>query len=298
MGLVAARAIFTLYTISVILIDIAYNVHTTNSASWLKYLTNWNYILVVFYFATAFVITGSEVLSLRKQKSLGMLSGFVADSDYTLNDINGNVDTGKVGVRTIVGGKLQEEYASYSSFSRRRRLRRLQHVTPRDVTCSFKLVWVLHNIAITMTATIVAGYWTVIHDYNEELAMDLDTFLKIDSHGINLVLLLIDFFLHKIPFRILHFIHPFLLACIYVIFHIIYWSVTEDTIYTATDWKNAPGFTVLSLVGFLLVIFIFHFILYLLYCSIVQSDCKTKIGFFMVLLALLFVTLAILTFFI
>lgn len=294
MGLVAVRALFTLYTVSVILIDIAYNVNTTNSASWLKYLTNWNYFMVVCYFATAFVVTGSEVLSLRKQKSLGMLSGF-ADSDHMLNDVNKIKDLEQNG-RSIISGKLKEEYASYSSFSRRRKLRRLQHVAPRDMTCSFKLVWVLHNVAITMTATIVAGYWTVVHDYSRELSMDLDTFLTIDSHGINLLLLILDFFVNKIPFRVLHFIHPFLLACIYVVFHIVYWATTDDIVYAATDWKNEPAITVLSLVGFLLVIFVFHFILYLLYCTVIQSDCKTKIGFFMVLLVLLFVTLAILTF--
>lgn len=297
--LVAARGLFTVYTITVILIDIAYNVYTTNSASWLKYLTNWNYVMVAFYFTTAFVVTGSEVLSLRKQKSLGMLTGFAAESNYALNDVDGsNNDSEKTGANhiSIVGGKLQEEYASYTNFSRRRRLRRLQHVTPRDVTCGFKLVWVLHNIAITMTATIVAGYWTVIHDYNKKLSTDLDSYLKIDSHGINLVLLLLDLFLNKIPFRVLHFIHPLLLACTYIIFHIAYWAITDDTIYMATDWKDAPGITVLSLCGFLLVIFVFHFILYLLHSTIVQSDCRTKIGFFMVCIAILFVTMAILTF--
>ena len=131
-----------------------------------------------------------------------------------------------------------------------------------ELSVGLKIFWVFYNTAITICTVVVIMYWALLHDYDKKLSVDLDSYLTIDRHGVNLLLLLVDFFLHKIPFRILHFTFPFAVGVLYAIFNVSYWAGTENIIYSKFDWNQEPEQAAGFMVGLIVSIIFVHFILY------------------------------------
>ena len=70
----------------------------------------------------------------------------------------------------------------------------------------------------------------------------LRTFLLIDRHGINLVFMIVDFLLNRIPVRLLHFVYTTLFLGFYLAYNSIYWATTGDLIYgKILDYGSSPG---------------------------------------------------------
>lgn len=131
-----------------------------------------------------------------------------------------------------------------------------------NLPISVKIFWIFFNIALTLCTSVVVIYWVLLHDYNTTLKADLDTYLNFDRHGVNLVLLIIDFCLHHIPLRFLHFVYPLLVSLVYLIFNVVYWAITEELIYSAIDWENDLGMAIGYSIGNLVLIIIAQFIWY------------------------------------
>lgn len=125
----------------------------------------------------------------------------------------------------------------------------------------FQLFWILFNISITLCLVVVIIYWPLLHDPDIP-RNGLQSYLTIDRHGINFLFLVIDFFLHKIPVRFLHFVYPSLLAVVYLIFNVLYWVSTNNIIYPIFDWNKNPGMASGYAVGVLLLVMLAHFFWY------------------------------------
>ena len=91
---------------------------------------------------------------------------------------------------------------------------------------------------------------------------DGELFITVSVHGINLVLLLIDFTLHKIPIRILHSVYTFILGVVYVVMSLIYTNTTNKPIYRILDWCHTPNTAALCVVGTFVAIFVVQVVLF------------------------------------
>lgn len=129
----------------------------------------------------------------------------------------------------------------------------------------YKILWFLSSTSLTICSLVVIFYWTLLHDFNRKLKLDLRTYLLIDRHGINLFLLLVEFSVNIIPVQILHFIYPLGFGVLYGIFNITYFFVTGDGAYSFIDWRNNTGQSVAAFIGALVAIIILHIVWYFIY---------------------------------
>lgn len=111
----------------------------------------------------------------------------------------------------------------------------------------YKILWFLSSTSLTICSLVVIFYWTLLHDFNRKLKLDLRTYLLIDRHGINLFLLLVEFSVNIIPVQILHFIYP------------------GDGVYSFIDWRNNTEQSVAAFIGALVAIIILHIVWYFIY---------------------------------
>ena len=113
---------------------------------------------------------------------------------------------------------------------------------PFKVTC--QVHWFLHNLALNICTFVFVCFWVIIApNRTRGYPPTLHTFLVFDRHGINLVLLIVDFLLIRIPTRILHCIYPSISLGLYFLYNYIYWSKTGSLIYGKTlDYGTRGGF--------------------------------------------------------
>ena len=135
----------------------------------------------------------------------------------------------------------------------------------------FKILWLLSSVSLTICSLVVIFYWAVLHDFNTPLELNLSSYLLIDRHGINLFLLVVEFFLHIIPVHFLHFIYPFGFGLLYAIFNIIYFFITGDGVYEFIDWRDNLGQTIGTFIGALVFILIMHIVLFFIFWA--KSRC-------------------------
>lgn len=138
----------------------------------------------------------------------------------------------------------------------------------------FKILWLLSSISLTICSLVVIFYWTVLHDFNTPLELNLQSYLLIDRHGINLFLLVVEFFLHIVPIQILHFIYPFGFGLLYAIFNITYFFITGDGVYEFVDWRDNLGPTIGTFIGTMVFIIIMHVVLFFIYLA--KSRCANS----------------------
>ena len=128
-----------------------------------------------------------------------------------------------------------------------------------------KFYWVLYTTSFIVCIAITVLFWALLFDESTSRGA-FDLFLSIDRHGLNLVLLLFEFMVNKIPVRIYHYIHPFVFLILYVAFNGVYFEFTGLLVYDVLDWTNPTNASLLVIgvaVSGLFLQFIFYFIDYL-----------------------------------
>ncbi len=101
-----------------------------------------------------------------------------------------------------------------------------------DISCSLKVHWFLHNLAANHCTFITLAFWVMLAPSRKGgFPPSMRTYLVIDRHGINLLLLIIDFLVNKIPFRVLHCVYPSIFIGLYFIYNAIYWAITQKLVY-------------------------------------------------------------------
>ena len=100
----------------------------------------------------------------------------------------------------------------------------------------------LYSISLTMTFMVTVGYYTAAGANFD----DFDVF-ALHVHGINLLIMCMDFLLGQIPIHFLHFYFPTLFVAVYLIFTGIYYAAGGTTaqgepyIYPLLDYQNNLG---------------------------------------------------------
>ncbi len=123
-----------------------------------------------------------------------------------------------------------------------------------NISWYVKVVWFLYVSGGTLAFMVTAGYWVIVYDSDEE-ELDVAT---VHVHGINLILVLIDLLVSRIPYQLLHFFYPSLIAAIYIAFTGVYFAAGgeglngNEHIYDSLDYGDSPG----SATGYVVALFL------------------------------------------
>ena len=201
----------------------------------------------------------------------------------------------------LTAPSLSPQYSSYSRISKRTVPRRSHHQQHHHqfhvliLSRWCKLVWVIRNIVATSTFVSVVIYWSYLHNHLQKFdEMNLLNYFTINTHGINLFLIMIDLLTSSTPFRLLHFIHPLIFTIFYIVFNYLY-STTISNVYSQIDWEASTLEAIGMFSIVLVLVIVAHLMLFLLHCCVVCVDTKTKIGFFITFFCLLFVFAVVFT---
>ncbi|KAK6179859.1 hypothetical protein SNE40_012117 [Patella caerulea] len=97
--------------------------------------------------------------------------------------------------------------------------------TPRVLKIQFVLV----NIASTVSPVISIIFWLAVYDPETG-----PTAVSINTHGINVALVLLDTIISRHPVKLIHFFHSVIFCVVYALFTVLYWAVG------GTNHKNEP----------------------------------------------------------
>lgn len=240
--LVVTRGIFAVYCIVLMVMSIVVGASEEpsegKSPEWLIFATSWNYMFVTLYFMLAFGIS-------LTQSVFDCRGGSTQKSPETI-PINAT-----------------ESGPSYSTTTHDDEGKKKTDLKIK-LPWKLKIFWVVFNVAINLSTLVVIAYWGLVHDYRKKLEFKLVTYLLVDRQGINFALMVVDFLLHKIPFRILHFIYPLAITVLYVIFNVIYWKISGHSVYKL-DWSGRTGVSIGVVIGILLIIMIVQIVWYFLH---------------------------------
>ena len=145
-------------------------------------------------------------------------------------------------------------------------------MTPRkSLPLHAKVVWVLFTFVYDVNVVVVLLFWTALYKY-----VHID-FAAPSSHGIVFFLLLIDFSFHNIPVRVLHFIHTYCGAAIFVVFSVIYNFVTKQPIYPILNFREEPATSMAYVFGCFVIgtcAHLFYFFLHRVKHRLFCNACK------------------------
>ena len=190
---------------------------------WLLLLTSWNYLAETVLFIFSSAVTLRHVIAHRHKDGRMELETLRTDNDNCNSRLYGSHEEGE-----------SESITSISVLD--------------------KLYWLLHSTILVICTEVTVIYWALLHDYKRNMALNLRDYLLIDRHGINLILLVIDFSVSKTPVRILHAVYPMLFGTIYTAFNVGYYTVTGEEIYPILDYANKPGLAFAYIAGGILVV--------------------------------------------
>ena len=112
---------------------------------------------------------------------------------------------------------------------------------PKPSRWYHQVTWLLYNVAFSAGILVTVFYWAFVLE-------GTPGFLDVSAHALNSVVILIEFFLGRVPIRLLHAIYTMFYCTVYVIFTVIYWKAgglnaeDETYIYEDVDYdKNSAG---------------------------------------------------------
>lgn len=161
-------------------------------------------------------------------------------------------------IQALIGGIL---------VSKRWRLQKVPGFNPCGLKLGFteRFYWFLYVVTTNMAIGVTITYWVTV--YNPEIN-HLDP-LNIMLHVCNSVLMLIDFFVTSIPFRLRNFWWCLSVVVFYLIFSVIYYAAggldkhDYHYIYKILDWKK-PALTSLVCAGGLTFVTVLHCVICIL----------------------------------
>nr|ADG65076.1 hypothetical protein [Drosophila pseudoobscura] len=137
-----------------------------------------------------------------------------------------------------------------------------------ETTRGLKIYWWLYNMTITMALSISTVYWVFLHGkMNKPMRFPVTNVI---THGLNTVMMLIDFLVVAFPLRLLHVVYSIALAILFFVFTLIYHFCggTDEHgnpyVYPILDWNN-PTSCLVTFAGIFVLIVCYWFLLFGLY---------------------------------
>eukprot|EP01067_Filipodium_phascolosomae_P007058 Filipodium_phascolosomae@DN556_c0_g1_i1.p1 len=148
----------------------------------------------------------------------------------------------------------------------------------QPVIVSFSIVG--FAVSLTVAVLVTCTYWAFLYEASHGITVQ-----NLLVHGVQLGILLLDALLTLYPSRIVHCIYPMMVACVYVIFTVVYWACGgrnryyQRYLYKILDYTKDPCTAItVALVLPLVVIPLAHWILYVpLYLKyLVYNSCSKR----------------------
>jgi len=139
-------------------------------------------------------------------------------------------------VRLVADGSIEKEAAE-----------------PTPLPLAEKLGWVIATVASHASLVVTIMFWVALYPALSETDKEGNGFVILTSiylpHIVNFVLMFIDVFAAKIPFRVHHVAFSLVYFVVYSIFYVVYWAsggtVNGGPVYTIADFSKNPGLATL-----------------------------------------------------
>lgn len=157
-------------------------------------------------------------------------------------------------------------YSIYATIYIRCTVKHKEFLMVRDISLPSKILWILHSVAVDVTFSVSILFWFGKLPCKKVLPLYTDLI-----HIWNTVLMLMDFFVVAIPIRILHVYASIIVASIYAVFTYVYYylggvgSHKQHALYPLLDWKNDVTKALLVVIGSLVFLVVFRFVIYGMY---------------------------------
>ncbi|XP_017154088.1 protein rolling stone [Drosophila miranda] len=137
-----------------------------------------------------------------------------------------------------------------------------------ETTRGLKIYWWLYNMTISLALIISTVYWVFLHGkMNKPMRFPA---ISVITHGLNTVMMLIDFLVVAFPLRLLHVVYSMALAILFFVFTLIYHfcggtdEFGNPYVYPILDWNN-PTRCLVTFVGIFVLIMCYWLLLFGLY---------------------------------
>ncbi|XP_072027479.1 uncharacterized protein [Amphiura filiformis] len=243
-------------------------------AKWFIYVSNWSYLCLGIYFWTSAIGT----LVYHKNTKFKVSSTITAGEGLELSPVADSAKDNKIANGYDNHGHLidadPQKNNSHEDVEKQDSTTGMTENTSSNISLSwnFKVTWLFQNISFTAAFFVTLLFW--ILDFDPETGTV--TVFNLHIHGVNLLFVLVDQFLIGSPYRILHFIHPSIMALVYFIFTAIYYAAGGLNEYApdevngntylykgSLDWERETITTAVVMVG---VVFVsaplLHLVLY------------------------------------
>ena len=201
--------------------------------TWPLYLTSVNYIIVTGYFITATSISVHYALAHKSEK------GELASNIEPALSIDKSNST------------PTQLYQLTETIS--------NHNPPRKhLQWYFKVYFFLFHLVLSVCTMVTILFWTVIFPIRDVSGLSsYQWYIVVDRHGLNLILVLVEFVLNRVPVRLLHFIYGVIVLILYIVYNAIYWSVSKKLIYgNVLNYGKYPGIVLGLIFGGILMLMI------------------------------------------
>ncbi|XP_030377658.1 protein rolling stone [Scaptodrosophila lebanonensis] len=136
------------------------------------------------------------------------------------------------------------------------------------MTRSLKLYWLIYNMSLSLALIISTVYWIFLHGKMNKPARF--PVISVLTHGLNSVLMIIDFLIIAFPLRLLHVVYCMSTAIFFFVFTVIYhFSGGTDEfgnhyVYPILDWTKPVG-CIITFAGIFMLYIIFWLLLFGVY---------------------------------
>ena len=182
-------------------------------------MTSVNYILVTGYFVTVTFISLHHVLKLK------------------MEELTSNTEPVISFHKSIPTTTQPNSQFTETNFN---------HNPPRkQLQWYFKVYFLLFQLVITFCTQTAVVYWTALFPIANMNRTSYGWYIIVDRHGLNLILVLLEFALNRAPVRLLHSIYCAVFLVLYIVYNAIYWSVTKEFIYgNVLNYEKYLGFVI------------------------------------------------------
>ena len=211
------------------------------SVKWIFFLTSINYLLVICYFILAAILTAYVICNNKHGARATRTSDASSEAGWIPADIEKPMMEDNNQNHLLVDKHDSETHdlEKHDLVEFREPGHEIELMSKnRDflkLSFPYKLFWILSNITSNMAILVAAIYWTMLHKGS---LSPFHLYLAIDRHGINSMLVLVDFFLTRTACRLLHFTFTSVFIGLYFIYLITLWLTNDVIVYSHFDYNE------------------------------------------------------------
>ena len=128
----------------------------------------------------------------------------------------------------------------------------------------YRIVYCIFNVSGNLSVVIAIVYWSMLHNYDVPIYLNLTSYIQIDASVIVLFWYLLEVVFNDIPIHILHFVYPVVLTVIYFTVYATYTVCIGEAIYKNIDFLHRPLHASLVVLILLLAIALVQVLLFML----------------------------------